>query len=92
MGDNYRIIYIIPIAALRETALKPTIENETNDQVVAMPVLKLFKKGESHLANATQFTKNLNILCEILTKRISNNLLESLTAEKIVLNSGGVLR
>ncbi len=34
----------------------------------------------------------MNILCEILTKRISNNLLESSTAEKIVLNSGGVLR
>ncbi|MEH2242653.1 ATP-binding protein [Nostoc sp.] len=89
---GFRIIYTIPIAALRETALKPTIENETNDQVVAMPVLKLFKKGEGHLANATPFPKTLNILCEILTKRISNNLLESSTAEKIVLNSGGVLR
>ncbi len=89
---GFRIIYTIPIAALRETALKPTIENETNDQVVTMPVLKLFKKGEGHLANATPFPKTLNILCEILTKRISNNLLESSTAEKIVLNSGGVLR
>ncbi|MGF2040336.1 MAG: ATP-binding protein [Nostoc sp. CmiVER01] len=89
---GFRIIYTIPIAALREKELKPTIENETNDQVVAMPVLKLFKKGESHLANATPFPKTLNILCEILTKRISNNLLESSTAEKIVLNSGGVLR
>ncbi|MEH1874198.1 P-loop NTPase fold protein [Nostoc sp.] len=89
---GFRIIYTIPIAALRETALKPTIENETNDQVVVMPVLKLFKKGESHLANATPFSETLKILCEILTKRISNNLLESSTAEKIVLNSGGVLR
>ncbi|WP_375506327.1 ATP-binding protein [uncultured Nostoc sp.] len=89
---GFRIIYTIPIAALREKDLKPTIENETNDQVVAMPVLKLFKKGESHLANAIPFPKTLNILCEILTKRISNNLLESSTAEKIVLNSGGVLR
>ncbi|MDZ8227764.1 ATP-binding protein [Nostoc sp. ChiVER01] len=89
---GFRIIYTIPIAALREKDLKPTIENETNDQVVAMPVLKLFKKGESHLANSTPFPKTLNILCEILTKRISNNLLESSTAEKIVLNSGGVLR
>ncbi|AFZ02086.1 ATP-binding protein [Calothrix sp. PCC 6303] len=89
---GFRIIYTIPIAALRETALKPTIESETNDQVVVMPVLKLFKKGESHLANATPYQENLQILCEILTKRISNNLLESSTAEKIVLNSGGVLR
>jgi hypothetical protein len=89
---GFRIIYTIPVAALRETGLKPTIENETNDQVVVMPVLKLFKKGDSHLANATPFSETLKILCEILTKRISNNLLESSTAEKIVLNSGGVLR
>ncbi|MDJ0733400.1 MAG: AAA family ATPase [Nostocaceae cyanobacterium] len=89
---GFRIIYTIPIAALRETALKPTIENETNDQVVVMPVLKLFKKGESHLANSTPYQENIQILCEILTKRISTNLLPSSTAEKIVLNSGGVLR
>jgi hypothetical protein len=89
---GFRIIYTIPVAALRETGLKPTIENETNDQVVVMPVLKLFKKGDSYLANATPFSETLKILCEILTKRISNNLLESSTAEKIVLNSGGVLR
>jgi nucleoside-triphosphatase THEP1 len=87
---GFRIIYTIPVAALRETGLKPTIENETNDQVVVMPVLKLFKKGDSHLANATPFSETLKILCEILTKRISNNLLESSTAEKIVLNSGGL--
>jgi len=89
---GFRIIYTIPVAALRQKALKATIETETNDQVVVMPVLKLFKKGESHLANAIPFAENLNILCEILTKRISTNLLESSTAEKIVLNSGGVLR
>lgn len=89
---GFRIIYTIPIAALRETALKPTIENETNDQIVVMPVLKLFKKGESHLAGSTPYQENLQILCEILTKRISSDLLQPSTAKKIVLNSGGVLR
>ncbi|WGV24960.1 ATP-binding protein [Halotia branconii] len=89
---GFRIIYTIPIAALRETALKPIIENETNDQVVVMPVLKLFPKGESRQPNAQPRQETFDILCEILQKRIQQELIEPQTAQKIALNSGGVLR
>jgi nucleoside-triphosphatase THEP1 len=89
---GFRIIYTIPIAALRETALKPTIENETNDQIVVMPVLKLFPKGDSHKSDAQPRQETLDILCQILQKRISQELIAPQIAKDIALNSGGVLR
>lgn len=89
---GFRIIYTIPIAALRETALKPIIENETNDQVVVMPVLKLFHKGDSRQPDAQPRQETFDILCEILQKRIQPDLIEPEIAKDIALNSGGVLR
>lgn len=80
---GFRIIYTIPIAALRETALKPIIENETNDQVVVMSVLKLFNKGESSNQNYQPRQDTFNILCEIIQKRIQPELIEPQTAKKL---------
>jgi energy-coupling factor transporter ATP-binding protein EcfA2 len=89
---NFRIIYTIPIAVLRDKFLKPLIETETNDQIVVMSVLKLFEKGQSRQADPQPRTQVTDILCEILHKRIETELLQPQTATKIVLNSGGVLR
>jgi nucleoside-triphosphatase THEP1 len=89
---NFRIIYTIPIAVLRDKFLKPLIETETNDQIVVMSVLKLFEKGQSRQANPQPRTEVTDILCEILYKRIESELLQPQIATKIVLNSGGVLR
>jgi energy-coupling factor transporter ATP-binding protein EcfA2 len=89
---NFRIIYTIPIAVLRDKFLRPLIETETNDQIVVMPVLKLFEKGKNRLPNAQPRTEATEILCEILKKRVAVELIESETAENLVLQSGGVLR
>lgn len=89
---NFRIIYTIPIAVLRDKFLRPLIETETNDQVVVMPVLKLFEQGQSRQIDAKPRAQARDVLCHILQKRISSNLLEEKIAEKIVFNSGGVLR
>lgn len=89
---GFRIIYTIPIAAMRETALRTIIVTETNDQIVVMPVLKLFTKGQSRIANTQPRAETSGILCEILKKRIASELIIEKTAENIVLNSGGVLR
>ncbi|BBD59671.1 AAA ATPase [Nostoc sp. HK-01] len=89
---NFRIIYTLPIAVLRDKFLRRLIETETNDQVVVMPVLKLFEQGQSRQVGAKPRPQAENILCEILQKRIASELIEKQTAEKIVLNSGGVLR
>ncbi|HIK04935.1 MAG TPA: ATP-binding protein [Trichormus sp. M33_DOE_039] len=89
---NFRIIYTIPIAVLRDKFLRPLIETETNDQVVVMPVLKLFEQGQNRQPNAQPRPQAKNILCEILQKRISAALIELQAVEDIVINSGGVLR
>lgn len=89
---GFRIIYTIPIAVLRDKFLRPLLETETNDQIVVMSVVKLFERGKSREADATPRPEATQVLCEILKKRISDQLLEHQTAEKIVLNSGGVLR
>ncbi|QYX32394.1 ATP-binding protein [Sphaerospermopsis torques-reginae] len=89
---NFRIIYTIPIAVLRDKFLRPLIETETNDQVVVMPVLKLFEKGQSRQPHPQPRSQAKDVLCEILQKRIADELIEPKAAEQIVLNSGGVLR
>jgi len=89
---GFRIIYTIPIAVLRDKFLRPLIETETNDQIVVMPVLKLFEKGVSRQPQPIIRTEAKDILCDILNKRISNQLLEAQTADKLVFFSGGVLR
>jgi hypothetical protein len=89
---GFRIIYTIPIAVLRDKFLRPLLETETNDQIVVMSVVKLFEKGKNRQPDAQPRPEAQEVLCEILKKRISDQLLEHQTAEKIVLNSGGVLR
>ncbi len=89
---GFRIIYTIPISALRETALKSVVGTEMNDQIVPMSVLKLFNKGDIRLQNAQPRQDTLDVLCEILSKRIRPELIEPETAKQIALYSGGVLR
>ncbi|MEH2072437.1 MAG: ATP-binding protein [Nostoc sp.] len=89
---NFRIIYTIPIAVLRETFISTIIATETNDQIVAMPVLKIFEKGKNRFPNTQPRLEATKILGEVLCKRISVELILPQTAEKIVIYSGGVLR
>ncbi len=89
---NFQIIYTIPIAVLRETFISTIITTETNDQVVAMPVLKIFEKGKNRFPNAQPRPETTKILGEVLQKRIPSELIAAQTAEKIVIYSGGVLR
>ena len=88
---NFRIILTIPISALREIPLLSTLEGETNDSIVSMTVPKLFPKKEARQPNAVPFAETTSILREILSKRISSDLLEPETADQIILYSGGVL-
>ena len=89
---GFHIIYTIPMATLRDKEILPTIETETNNQLVSMPVLKLFAKDECRNPNAVPKLEVMDILCEILHKRIPDHLLDRQTAEKMIRYSGGVLR
>jgi len=90
MLPGFRIIMTIPIAALREVALKATLQTET--KIVQMPVYKLFKQGEINSPNGIPDPKIIATLTEIITKRIDSALIDPDTLEKICLYSGGVLR
>jgi len=89
---NFQIIFTIPISAFREVSLAATIQVETNDQIVQMPVSKLFKQGERRQANPTPQPEAMATLQAVLDKRIPPQLLEPKTAEQIIIQSGGVLR
>ena len=89
---NFRIIFTIPISALREVSLMSMIVTETNDQIIPMPVSKLFAQGERRQPNAVPKVEPTARLCEILKKRIKPELIEEQTAEQIIIYSGGVLR
>ena len=89
---NFNIVMTIPIAALREVSLVATLQTETNDQIVQMPVSKLYQKGERNQPNAQPNATVKAELIAILNKRIQQNLIEQEALEKIVIESGGVLR
>jgi hypothetical protein len=89
---NFRIILTIPISTLRDVVVAATIQTETNNQIVQMPVSKLFKKGERRETGAKPQPKALATLQEVLAKRINSELVEPETAERIIIYSGGVLR
>lgn len=88
----FRIIYTIPISSLRDSSLRSVLISETNDQIVTMPVSKLFAKGDRRLPDVMPIPDALSPLCEMLKKRIDANLLHPDVAEQIVIYSGGVLR
>lgn len=88
----FRIIYTIPISSLRDSSLRSVLISETNDQIVTMPVSKLFAKGDRRLPDVMPIPDALSPLCEMLKKRIKSNLLHPDVAEQIVIYSGGVLR
>ncbi len=89
---GFRILLTLPIAAIRDVTLMTVLESETNNQIVTMPVSKLFHRGESRLANAVPNPEVLQNLITILNKRIDAQLAEPETLEQIAIYSGGVLR
>ncbi|MBD2338415.1 ATP-binding protein [Calothrix sp. FACHB-156] len=89
---NIRIIYTVPIAVMCNTFLWEIIKAESNYRIVVMPVIKIFAKGENRLADGKPRREATDILCEILQKRISSELIDKSATEKIVIYSGGVLR
>jgi AAA ATPase domain len=86
------IIFTIPVSSLRDVSLVATLRTEANDKIVKMPVSKLFIKGERRKTDAEPQTNEVKTLCQVLHKRVSIDLIDSRTAEKLVIYSGGVLR
>lgn len=89
---HFRIIFTIPIAALREVRLWATLNTETNSQIAIMPVSKLFDREVRRQADALPKPEPTAMLTEVISKRVAEPLIDAETVEKIVIYSGGVLR
>jgi nucleoside-triphosphatase THEP1 len=89
---GFRIIFTIPISALRETSLRSYITTESDNQIIEMPVTKTFVKGERRKDSPDPVAEAMQTLCEVLHRRIDRELLEPEIAAQIVFYSGGVLR
>jgi nucleoside-triphosphatase THEP1 len=89
---GFSIVYTIPIAALRENPLNAVFTTEADDQILVMPVDKLFAKAERRKPDGICQTQAVETLCQVLYRRIPAEILEPHIATQMVLQSGGVLR
>jgi nucleoside-triphosphatase THEP1 len=91
LEPQFRVIYTIPIATVRDGVLKKHIEDETGNSIYVMPVQKLFKFRERGNHQAQPLASTMEILKEILRKRVNDDLFAPDIPEQIALQSGGVL-
>ncbi|MEL6496148.1 MAG: ATP-binding protein [Cyanobacteria bacterium J06623_7] len=89
---SFNIVMTIPIAALREVSLIATLQTETNDQIVQMPVSKLYQKGARNLPDAQPKPEVKAMLAKIISRRVTRDLYTAEALDLIILDSGGVLR
>lgn len=92
LSPSFRLLMTIPIAALREINLVAVLVSETNNQIIRMPVYKLLPKKSNRQENVLPNQDNLELLKNILEKRINTNIIEKNILTEIVIYSGGVLR
>ncbi|MEA5534047.1 P-loop NTPase fold protein [Crocosphaera sp. XPORK-15E] len=92
MRPKFRIIYTVPMAAMRDKNLRTIMQDESNNQVKLMPVSKFFGKGENRNPDAEPNQKLVEVFKQIIGKRIASDLIEPDILTEIILKSGGVLR
>ncbi len=91
-SPQFRIVFTIPIAAVREPHIMGALNSEDIVRPRLLPVGKFFPKEECHNPQAEPIAKVLNTFLELLGRRIPAELIAPETARKLVLLSGGVLR
>jgi energy-coupling factor transporter ATP-binding protein EcfA2 len=91
-APGFRIVFTIPISAIREPALIGVLNSEGVVRIQQFPVAKFFSKEDCRAANPTSIAKTVDVFLEVLQKRIPSDLIEPETALQIVLKSGGVMR
>jgi len=65
---NFRIIFTIPISALRDVDQRSILITETNNQVAIMSVSKLFSKQQRQQLNLRQKSGLMRVLPEAISK------------------------
>ena len=89
-SPNIRIVFTIPISVVRETRLLATLQSFC--QIILLSVTKFYPQDQAHQAEGNAIEANVNILLEVLKKRIDPDLIAPEVMRQLVLLSGGVLR
>jgi hypothetical protein len=91
LAPDFRIVYTVSIATLRELAVKESIAGSFK-KIYTMRVAKFFPKDQVRNADRVPDAKMMGLFREILTKRLSPDLIEAGIETELILKSGGVLR
>ena len=89
-SPNIRIVFTIPISVVREPRLLATLQSFC--QIILLSVTKFYPQDQAHQADGEAIAENVEILQEILDKRIPKDLIDPNVRRQLVLLSGGVLR
>ncbi len=89
---NFRVIYTIPMAAMRDKALRGIIRTATNNKIQSIWAAKFFPQSEDKNTNAVPNQNVIKVFTEILHRRISPELMEEDIVQPLILKSGGALR
>jgi energy-coupling factor transporter ATP-binding protein EcfA2 len=89
-SPNIRIVFTIPISVVREPNLLTTLQSFS--QIVLLAVTKFYPQEQAHQPHAEPIAANVEVLLEVLKKRIDPALIDPEVMRQLVLLSGGVLR
>ena len=88
----FRIVFTIPISAIRESQIMRTLSSESIARPVLFPVTKFYSREDCHNPKAVPNEIQLKLFEHVLSKRFSAELLAPGIARKMALLSGGVMR
>lgn len=91
-SPQFRIVFTIPISATQEPQVMGALTSEGIVRPQLFPVSKFFPKQDCHNPKAEPIAKTVDLFLAVLAKRIPAAQIESETARKMVLKSGGVMR
>jgi energy-coupling factor transporter ATP-binding protein EcfA2 len=84
------IVFTIPIAVVRDSEISGSLRVLGEPQLLSVP--KFYSQTTAHQINSQPVLENVQILQNIIKKRIDSDLIEEETMYKMVLLSGGLLR
>jgi AAA ATPase domain len=88
LDPNCQIIYTVPIATLREVAIKASITAYVT-KIHTMRVAKFFSKAEVRKPDRQPDETCMGVLAEILQRRLPSDLIEPEVQRQVILLSGG---
>jgi hypothetical protein len=88
---QFRAIYTVPIAATHDIRLVSTLRSETY-RILSMQISRFYTQEIPSETEPKLLEDQIKVFREILQKRVPDSLMEAGVVDRLILNSGGVLR